>query len=142
LSEIYDILTHLTFLNIEARKIYRRIQDDYGKPRLEWNTLEKQICANRSECGDLDSALWNLSIILGRTYHETKEVYESFEKNRTESNSNNGFFSLIYNLGKRVENESHSEDNALVVYLIPSLMNIIGHQRYGSIWADSHFSAS
>ncbi|MFO7884091.1 MAG: hypothetical protein R6U68_04650 [Desulfobacteraceae bacterium] len=137
LSEIYDILTHLTFLNIEARKIYRRIQDDYGKPRLEWNTLEKQICANQSECGDLDSALWNLSIILGRTYHETKEVYESFEKNRTESNSNNGFFSLIYNLGKRVENESHSEDNALVVYLTPSLMNIIGHQRYGSIWADN-----
>jgi len=136
LSEIYDILTHMAFLNIEAKKIHRRIQDDYGKPRIEWNKLEKNICAREDmACGDLDSALWNLSIILGRTYHETREVYTSFEKNRTDNKSNNGFFSLIYNLGKRIENERLCEDDSLVVYLTPSLMNIIGHQKYGKLWA-------
>ena len=95
LSEIYDILTHMAFLNIEAKKIYRRIQDDYGKPRLEWTKLKKAICADQKlSCTDLDSALWNLSIILGRTYHETKETFESFEQKREKHKSNNGFFSL------------------------------------------------
>ncbi|MEA1968319.1 MAG: hypothetical protein U9N77_08870 [Thermodesulfobacteriota bacterium] len=136
LSEIYDILTHMAFLNIEAKKIYRRTQDDYGKSRLEWTKLEKDLCADQElSSGCLDSALWNLSIILGRTYHETRETFESFEQKREKNKSNNGFFSLIYNLGKRIENEHESEEESLVVYLTPSLMNIIGHQRYGKIWA-------
>jgi hypothetical protein len=76
-----------------------------------------------------------LSIILGRAYHETRDAYESLEKNRQQYQSNNGIFSLIYNLGCRVQNEHISKDNTLVVYFTPSLMKIIGHHRYGKVWA-------
>ena len=137
ISEIYDIITHMTFLNIEAKKIYRRMHDDYGNIRIEWERLEKVVdhIAELS-MGELDSALWNLSIILGRPYHETRETYEYLENNRIAYQSNTGLFSLIYHLGKRIEKESQARENALVIYFAPSLMNIIGHQKYGKIWAD------
>ena len=136
ISEIYDIITHMTFLNIEAKKIYLKMHDDYGNIRIEWERLEKvvdRIALLSVE--ELDSALWNLSIILGRPYHETRETYEYLEKNRIASQSNSGLFSLIYHLGKRIEGEGQARENALVIYFAPSLMNIIGHQRYGKIWA-------
>ncbi|MBI9088081.1 MAG: hypothetical protein JEZ12_02560 [Desulfobacterium sp.] len=136
ISEIYDIITHMAFLNIEAKKIYKRIQDDYGNPRMEWKELERVVNKKgKLSVSDLDSALWNLSIILGRPYHETRASYESLEKNRKEKKSNNGLFSLIYSLGQRMENEHRSKDEALVIYFTPSLMKIIGHHHYGKIWA-------
>ncbi|MFH1152791.1 MAG: hypothetical protein V1793_03150 [Pseudomonadota bacterium] len=135
-SEIYDIITHMTFLNVEAGKLFNRLQDDNGDPRMEFQELEKVVKSEvpLSET-ELDSALWNLSIILGRPYHETRDSYEYFEKNRKEKGSNNGIFSIIYHLAKRIESEHRSMDNALVIYLTPSLMKIIGHQRYGRVWA-------
>jgi hypothetical protein len=136
ISEIYDIITHMAFLNIEAKKIYKRIQDDYGNPRMEWKELERVVNKKgKLSVSDLDSALWNLSIILGRPYHETRATYESLEKNRKEKKSNNGLFSLIYSLGQRMENEHRSKDEALVIYFTPSLMKIIGHHNYGKVWA-------
>ena len=36
LSEIYDILTHLTFLYIEAKHIYGKTRDEAGVPSREW----------------------------------------------------------------------------------------------------------
>lgn len=137
LSEIYDILTHLTFLNCEAKKVYSKMKDDSGTQTIEWNELEKAV-TNYSQlsAADLDQALWSLSIILGRPYQETRETYEYLEKNRSKFNSNNGLFSLIYNLGKRVEEEKNERDNALIIYLTPSLMNIIGHQKYEKKWSD------
>jgi hypothetical protein len=136
ISEIYDIVTHMAFLNMEARKIHRRMLDDYGNPRMEWKELERVVNKTTElSASELDSAIWNLSIILGRPYHETRDAYDSLEKNRQESNSNNGIFSLIYNLGCRIQNEHISKDNSLVVYFTPSLMKIIGHHRYGKAWA-------
>ncbi len=166
ISEIYDIITHMTFLNIEALKIFRKMHDDYGNVRSEWLKLEKLIHQNSKLSGaklsgaklsgtklsgtelsgtelndielrgaELDSALWNMSIILGRPYHETRESYEYLEKNRMENKSNNGLFSLIYHLAKRIEKDHNSREDALVIYFTPSLMNIIGHQKYGKLWA-------
>ncbi|MBF0113369.1 MAG: hypothetical protein HQK74_11650 [Desulfamplus sp.] len=136
ISEIYDIVTHMTFLNIEAKKIFKRMHDDYGNIRAEWSKLEKVV--NRTDAlssEELDSAIWNMSIILGRPYHETREFYEYLEQNRFEHQSSNGLFSLIYHLGKRLQKDQQSRDDALVIYFTPSLMSIIGHQRYGKLWA-------
>lgn len=136
ISEVYDIITHMTFLNIEAKKLYRRLMDEYGQPRTEWFELEKAFQrVDTLEGSELDSALWNLSIILGRPYHETRESYEYLEKNRKEKNSNSGIFSIIYHLARRIDLEHRSMDNALSIYLTPSLMKIIGHQKYGRLWA-------
>ena len=137
LSEIYDILTHITFLYSEAKKIHSRMSDDSGNMAVEWKDLEKSQANHTSMgAGDLDQAIWNLSILLGRPYQETRETYEYMEKNRVEHSSNSGLLALIYHLGKLIQNEKESWDNALVIYLTPSLMNIIGHQRYGKKWAD------
>lgn len=137
LSEIYDILTHMTFLNIEAQKIHGRIKDDSGNTTIEWNELKKAVDSTVEwNSRNLDQAIWNLSIILGRPYQETRHTYEYLEKNKNEHNSNNGLFSLIYQLGRRIEEEKQSMENAMVIYLAPSLMDTIGHQRYGKKWAE------
>jgi hypothetical protein len=137
LSEIYDILTHITFLNLEAKKIYHRMTDEADIKTNEWCDLEKIIDRIDSlGSREVEQAIWDVSLILGRSYHETRKTYESFEKNKKESKSNNGLFPLIYHLGKRVEQEKQSRENLLTVHLTPSLMNIIAHQRYGEQWAD------
>jgi hypothetical protein len=136
LSEIYDIMTHITFLYGEAKKIHGRMKDDSGNKTLEWIELEKTIQNfNQLGAAEFDQALWSLSIVLGRPYQETRATYESLEKNRTEHSSNNGFFSLIYHLGKQVDEEIENKESSLVVYLTPSLMNIIGHQEYEKKWS-------
>ncbi len=138
LSEIYDILTHMTFLNIEAQKIFSKMLDGQGRPRIEWNELETCVTEQcEMDAGKMDSALWNLSIIIGRPYHETKETFDYFEQTRKAYESNNGLFSIIYHLGERIRKEQTSEDNAPVVYLTPSLINVIGQQRYGKRWAQN-----
>ena len=136
LSEIYDIITHLTFLYGEAKTIHGRMKDDSGNKTIEWLELEKTL-QNYAGLGaaDLDQALWSLSIILGRPYQETRAAYESLEKNRSEHGSNNGLFNLIYHLGNQYDEEIQNPETALVVYLTPSLMNIIGHQEYEISWA-------
>jgi hypothetical protein len=42
-SEIYDILTHLTFLYIEADKIRSLafLQDETGEPKRSWTIIEE-----------------------------------------------------------------------------------------------------
>lgn len=137
MSEIYDILTHITFLNLEAKKICSRMTDESDIKTNEWSDLEKII--DRLESlgqKEVEQAIWDLSLVVGRSYHETRKAYDSFEKNNRENKSNNGLFSLIYHLGKRVEAEKQSRENFLTVHLTPSLMNIIAHQRYGEQWAD------
>jgi hypothetical protein len=136
LSEIYDILTHLTFLNVEAKKIHKKMKDSTGKTSIEWHELETAVQhMDRLSPADLDQALWDLSIILGRPYGETRNTYERLEKSRNSFGSNNGLFSLVYHLGRRVEAELESWDNALTTYLTPSLMNIIGYHEYEKKWA-------
>ena len=67
-TEIYDILTHLTFLNIEAQKIYSQVSIKNGKVSNEWEELRKTVEAGHDLKGaELDKAIWNLSNILGRT---------------------------------------------------------------------------
>jgi hypothetical protein len=137
LTEIYDILTHLTFLTIESQKVFERIGDKEGRTSLEWLDLERVIDQGTDTLvgASLDQAIWNLSIILGRTYRETRESYEYLEKNRKEGNHNSGFFQIIYNLGKRFEKEQGSEEEQLAIYFTPSLLEMIEHHKYAASWA-------
>lgn len=136
MTEIYDIITHITFLNIEAKKIQKHMRDEAGNPTPEWNDLEKIVIQTAPiDSRELERAIWNLSLILGRSYQETRASHDYFEGNRTAHNSSNGLFSLIYHLGRRVDDEIRSPDNFFIVYMTPSLMNIIAHQRYGKQWA-------
>lgn len=136
LSEIYDLLTHLTFLNIEATKIRDQMCDPRGHLTTEWRILEETIKKEKQLNGsDLDRAIWNLSMILGRTYHETLDTFKYLEINRKQSQSNQGLFQIIYCLGNRVKSEDECEDNKLTIYFTPSLKELIGHHKYGGNWA-------
>ena len=67
-SEIYDILTHMTFLYIEAKKLHERMRDDSGNPTKDWKELDKAVgLGGDLSSEDLDRAIWSLSVLLGRT---------------------------------------------------------------------------
>jgi hypothetical protein len=136
-TEIYDILTHLTFLNIEAQKISDQVALPNGQTSKEWHALEKILdTESEPEGASLDQAIWNLSIILGRTYKETRETYAYLEGNRAEY-YNNGLFRIIHGLGQRILNEERNLDESLTIYFTPSLLEILGHHKYASAWAES-----
>ncbi len=136
LSEIYDLVTHLTFLNIESVKIRKQMTDSAGNKTTQWlsleSTLEKE---GRLAPAELEKAVWNLGMILGRTYRETMETYSNLEKSRKESNSNLGLFKIVHSLGTRIKCEEEDEEKRLIVYFTPSLKDIIGHQIYGKKWS-------
>lgn len=135
-SEIYDILTHITFLNIEAQKIYQQACNRVEGVSFEWAELERIVTMGQElEGEELEQAIWNLSIILGRTYKETRETYEYLERNRREHDANSGLFAIIYGIGKRVMAEQTSKKSELTVYFTPSLHEMIDHQKYASLWA-------
>lgn len=135
-SEIYDILTHITFLNIEAWKIYRQVTGRGDGVSAEWSELERIVTCQEDLQGEaLERALWNLSIILGRTYKETRDAYLYLEKNRQEHNSNSSLFTIIHGIGRRVMDEQLAKKNELVVYFTPSLHEMIDHQTHASLWA-------
>ncbi len=138
MTEVYDILTHLTFLNIEAQKIHRQICNKEGGTCTEWHDLERAVEQRSLEGAELDQAIWNLSIILGRTYRETRESYNSMEGHRSRAEqSNSGLFSIIHSMGKRIIEEVKSTTDFLTVYFTPSLQEMIGLHQYASIWADN-----
>jgi hypothetical protein len=139
LTEIYDILTHITFLHIESQKIFQQMNYKEGVISEEWHDLEKVVHGEQKDLvgAVLDQAIWNLSIILGRTYRETRETYEYLEKHRQSGNYNNGLFQIVYTLGQRGLSEHLSEADHLTIYFTPSLHEMIGHHKYASLWAKS-----
>jgi len=136
LSEIYDIMTHITFLNNEAMKIKNQMCDLSGQYTREWIGLEKFVNQeNDLNAAELEHAIWMLSMILGRTYQETQATYDYLEQSRIKNNSNRGLFNIIYRLGKRLEEEGQSRDNQLLIHFTPSLKEMIGHQHCARQWA-------
>jgi hypothetical protein len=71
-SDIYDILTHLTFLYVESKKILRNASDPKGRVTLNWTMLQEFV--NKEENGeefDKEAASAYLSHLIGRTYEES-----------------------------------------------------------------------
>jgi hypothetical protein len=138
MSEIYDLLTHITFLNIEAQKVYQQLTFRGGDISEEWAELQRVVKNGHSLSGEmLEQAIWNLSIILGRTYKETKQTYEYLEESRSKSNLNNGLFNIVYGIGNRVLREQRGAASELTIYFTPSLQEVITHQKYAQLWARS-----
>lgn len=137
MSEIYDILTHLTFLNIESHKIKNQMYDENGQVSQEWITLEHHVKSGQLQGAELDKALWNLSIILGRSFQETRETFLYLEESRKSPGSNNGLFKIIYSMGRRAHEDDNNRDSMLMIYFTPSLRDMIGRHKFGRAWAES-----
>lgn len=133
-SEIYDILTHLTFLFIESHKIKERVllnpEEDVTR---EWQNLEDVVLHNKKLSEkEIEIIKVHLGNVLGRTYDEVSDAYESFF---TEENPNR-FFQILYWLGKLAINESCHQKKRTVTF--SSVLNdSIGHHIYGEIWANN-----
>ena len=102
-SEIYDILTHLTFLFVESHKIASKVLIDNGNKTIrEWNKLEDVVLHNKKITeNERDIMLAHLASILGRTFEEAQNVYSLLS---VKSNPDR-FFQIIYWLGKLAINE-------------------------------------
>lgn len=131
-SEIYDILTHLTFMYHEAAKIKMHAFDGAGGHKKEWVFLEKLICSGAAlDEKSRELAFTYLSTLLGRTYDETKAAVVRLQASKS---NNNGLFHIVYWLGKLIMDEE-KEDKKIEISFSPTLRQRIGHHIYGERWA-------
>ena len=133
-SEIYDILTHLTFLFIESHKIQERVTLNDGEDfTREWKHLEGIVLFQKKITDkEREVTIAHLGNILGRTFDEVLEVFNAFS---SEENPDR-FFQLIYWLGKLAINEV-LENKKRTVTFSSVLIEEIGHHIYGEIWANN-----
>ena len=133
-SEIYDILTHLTFLFIESHKIGERVLIDGGtKTTREWQKLENIVVNNKDiSQKEREVTLALLGIILGRTFEEVQSVHSALA---TEENPDR-FFHLIYWLGHLGIQEVINNEKRAISFS-PVMRERIGHHVYGERWADN-----
>jgi hypothetical protein len=136
-SDIYDILTHLTFMYIEAEKIRRNSEDHKQRKRREWEMLEKIVTKEeRGEEYNKEIAYTYLSTLLGRTYEETVEACTRFSK----ASDVNSVFHITYWLGKLASEEAREEGDREISFS-SALREKIGHHYYGDLWARNIKSA-
>jgi len=133
-SEIYDVLTHLTFLFIESHKIADKVLINEGNDtNREWKKLEEVVLNNIKLLRDeRDVMMAHLASILGRTFEETQLVYGILE----EKNNPDRFFQIIFWLGYLAINEK-VHDLKRTITFSPVLRERIGHHIYGEMWADN-----
>lgn len=133
-SEIYDILTHLTFLFIESHKIQERVLIDSGENvTREWAHLEDVVLNNKTlTAEEREITIAHLGNILGRTFDEVGDTYQSFSAPENPDR----FFQIIYWLGKLAINESCYQKKRTVNFS-SVLTESIGHHIYGDIWANN-----
>ncbi len=130
-SDIYDILTHLTFLFIEARKIFHNSEGHKGKKKREWKMLEEIVTREtRGEDFNREVAYTYLSTLLGRTYDETFAACERFAREPDV----NSIFHITYWLG-RLSTEEVYEGLDREISFSSALRERIGHHAYGEVWA-------
>jgi hypothetical protein len=132
-SDIYDILTHLTFMYIEAEKIRRNSMDSKGRKNRSWMMLESLIA--EIEAGNeinKEVGFTYLNTILGRTYDEIDTAYQRFEK----SSEVNNLFEITYWLGRLSMDEFLTQVDREITFS-PALRDSLGHHIYGEKWADN-----
>ena len=133
-SEIYDILTHLTFLFIESHKIKNRVLlNEDGKTIREWQYLEDIVINNKKLSKDQrEVSLTHIAGILGRTFNEVKKIDAAFSKKEHP----NKFFHCIFWMGKLAINESILNQKRTITFS-STLRESIGHHIYGEKWANN-----
>lgn len=131
-SEIYDILTHLTFLFIESHKIMKQVLiNEKGDVIRDWKKLEQAVLKKgKLSQEEKEVALTHTANFLGRTFEEVKSVYPFFASEKNE----NRFFNIIYYLGKLAIDEVIA-DNKRIITFSPVLRERLGHHIHGELWA-------
>jgi len=131
-SEVYDILTHLTFLYIEADKICDRVYiPSSNQTTREWQKIEATAKATKAIGNkELESTMAYLAQLLECTYNEALEFYDRFKTPK----SPHRFIQLIYHM-VRVAVQERSNGEKRSVTFSAMLGDQIGHHVHGERWA-------
>ena len=131
-SEIYDIITHLTFMYHEAEKIMAHAFDGTGNLRKEWLALEQLVISDQELKGKTkELAFTYLSTLLGRTFEETKSAVLRLQSSKS---NNSGLFRIVYWLGTLIIREKN-DNKTIEISFSPTLRQRIGHHMYGERWS-------
>jgi hypothetical protein len=132
-SDIYDILTHLTFIFIESHKIKDRILLDENQYEVtrDWQKVEHYVLQTKKLSQiDKEKAISHVSNVLGRSFSEVLAIYDSFGT----TDKPDRFLHVIYWLGK-LAIEEIVENNKRTITFSPILRERLGHHIHGEIWA-------
>jgi hypothetical protein len=132
-SDIYDILTHLTFLFIESHKIMNSVLLENGKGvTRDWEKLKIAVEKPKLTRNEQEVAITHTANILGRTFNEVYSIYSSFSTQDDEHR----FLKLIYFLGQLALAE-HLHNEKRVITFSPVLRERLGHHLHGELWANT-----
>ena len=132
-SDIYDILTHLTFLFLESDKICDKILlPETGRTIRDWAKLESAAKQEELTLAEKEIALIHTANILGRSFEEIMEVYDKFA---TPTNPHR-FLKIVFWLGKlSLDERTTGEKRAVSFSAI--LRERLGHHIHGERWANN-----
>ena len=131
-SEIYDILTHLTFLFIESHKIMKRVLiNERGDLTRDWQKLEAAaLSKDELTQKEREIAITHTANILGRTFEEVSTIAPTFNR----PGNSLRFLEIIYWLGKLAIAEETTPVKRTVTFS-PVLRERLGHHIHGEVWA-------
>ncbi|MEO0571740.1 MAG: hypothetical protein AAF039_08545 [Bacteroidota bacterium] len=132
-SDIYDILTHLTFLFIESNKICEKVffEEDQSTVR-DWDKLVAFVQSKKKTGKAREVALIHVANILGRTFEEVVEIHGKLSTDTTTDR----FLYIIYWLGK-LAIEEQTTGNKRTITFSPLLRERLGHHIHGERWANT-----
>lgn len=132
-SDIYDVLTHLTFLYIESEKIRKHALDAKDRHNRAWLMLG-EIVKDIEQDKEVNRAVGYtyLSSLLGRTYEEIAEAAGSF----AEAKQVNNLFSIVYYMGQLSMDEFFNGVDREISFS-SVLREKLGHHTYGEQWAQN-----
>ena len=133
-SEIYDILTHLTFLFVESHKISKRVLiDENGATTRDWQKLEAAVLTKKKLTQkEREIAITHTANILGRTFKELSTVYNVFSL----PSKPERLLHIVYWLGKLAIEEVVSNNKRTVTFS-PVLRERLGHHIHGEMWSNT-----
>jgi len=132
-SDIYDILTHLTFLFIESHKILKRVYlEDSQKTTRDWTKFSEAIAKGKLTIAERETALIHMSNFLGRSFLEVSDMHKKLATKAQPER----FLKVIYWLGNlAIEEETTGEKRTIT--FSPLLRERLGHHIHGERWANA-----
>ncbi|WP_289060249.1 hypothetical protein [uncultured Zobellia sp.] len=132
-SDIYDILTHLTFLFIESEKICKRVLiEDSNRTIRDWVKLEEAVKKEELTLAEREVAVIHTANILGRSFIEIMAVHQQFSTD----DQPDRFLEIVYWLGKLAIEEEITGDKRAITFSA-LLRERLGHHIHGERWADT-----
>lgn len=131
-SDIYDVLTHLTFIYLESHKLLNRMfVGSREEVSHEWEKLEALVLSKEEIIQEDREVLFvYLSNLLGRGFDEIKSVYHQLAI----ENNPDRFFYIIYWLGGFAAKEI-KRDKYRLIRFSDELIDQVGKHVYGNVWA-------